>query len=46
MGREMYDHITDSVENRNCVDGERYEDVLMELSDMLQAGWRRARPDS
>ncbi len=46
VGRELYDHVTESGENRNCVDEEEYEDVVAELSDLLRTGWRGALPDS
>lgn len=42
VSRELYDHITDPGENWNSADEERYADVVMELSQLLRGGWKKA----
>ncbi len=45
VGRELYDHVKDPGENRNCAEEERYAQVVRKLRDLLHAGWRGAVPD-
>ncbi len=44
MARELYDHDADPAENANVAAAEDMKGTVAELSAMLKAGWRAARP--
>lgn len=44
VATELYDHRTDPQEAKNVADSAAHKDVVLELSDLLRAGWKEARP--
>ena len=44
VARELYDHRGDPAENANVADRAEHADTIKNLSAMLHAGWRAARP--
>jgi iduronate 2-sulfatase len=43
-GRELYDHEIDAAENRNIADEPAHRELVAQLHEQLNAGWRAARP--
>lgn len=44
LNRELFDHSTDPMENKNLADDTRYTDTVKKLSEKLKAGWKKAKP--
>jgi iduronate 2-sulfatase len=44
VARELYDHETDPAENKNVAEIPDNAAIVEELSAMLKAGWKAARP--
>ena len=42
--RELYDHRTDPHEAKNVANSGIHEKAIRELRDMLNAGWKEAKP--
>ena len=45
LAAELYDHVNDPKETINVIDLPRYEDTVLRMRALLQAGWKKAIPN-